>query len=172
MQIGIVAKKVGVSVDAIRFYERNALLPRPTRTQGGFRQYGERDIETLAFIRRVQGLGFKLSEVRGLLSLRGSRMQPCAPVQRRLQAKLIDVRQKLENLHKLERELRLALRSCDNELRKRDGHCRSCGTQMLEKAVAVNENRSFVHRRVPVSSRRNEAGARCFGHGRCFGGDS
>ena len=75
MQIGVVAKKVGLSVDAIRFYERNALLPRPARTQGGFRQYSERDIETLAFIRRVQGLGFKLSEIRGLLSLRGSRMQ-------------------------------------------------------------------------------------------------
>src|SRR6267142_74657 len=50
MQIGIVAKKVGLSVDAIRFYERNALMPRPARTQGGFRQYGERDIETLTFI--------------------------------------------------------------------------------------------------------------------------
>jgi DNA-binding transcriptional MerR regulator len=50
MQIGIVAKKVGLSVDAIRFYERNALLPRPARTQGGFRQYGDRDVETLAFI--------------------------------------------------------------------------------------------------------------------------
>jgi DNA-binding transcriptional MerR regulator len=123
MQIGIVAKKVGLSVDAIRFYERNALLPRPARTQGGFRQYGERDIETLAFIRRVQGLGFKLSEIRGLLSLRGSRMQPCAPVRRRLQAKLADVRQKLENLQKLDHELRLALRSCDKELRKQGAHC-------------------------------------------------
>jgi len=123
MQIGIVAKKVGLSVDAIRFYERNALLPRPARTQGGFRRYGERDIETLAFIRRVQGLGFKLSEIRGLLSLRGSRMQPCASVRLRLQTKLADVRQKLDDLQKLERELRLALRSCDKELRKQDAHC-------------------------------------------------
>jgi MerR family transcriptional regulator, copper efflux regulator len=123
MQIGIVAKKVGLSVDAIRFYERNALMPRPARTQGGFRQYGERDVETLAFIRRIQGLGFKLSEIRALLSLRGNRMQPCAPVRRRLQTKLADVRQKLENLQKLERELRLALRSCDRELRKQDAHC-------------------------------------------------
>jgi DNA-binding transcriptional MerR regulator len=123
MQIGIVAKKVGVSVDAIRFYERNALLPRAARTQGGFRQYGERDVETLAFIRRVQGLGFKLSEIRGLLSLRGSRLQPCAPVRRRLQAKLTDVRQKLEGLQKLERELHLALRGCEKELRKHDAHC-------------------------------------------------
>ena len=123
MQIGIAAKKVGLSVDAIRFYERNALMPRPPRTQGGFRQYGQGDIETLAFIRRVQGLGFKLSEIRGLLSLRGRRMQPCAPVRRRLQAKLADVRQKLKNLRKLERELQLALRSCDKVLRKRDAHC-------------------------------------------------
>ena len=123
MQIGIVAKKVGLSVDTIRFYERNALLPRAARTQGGFRQYGERDVETLTFIRRVRGLGFKLREIRGLLNLRGRRMQPCAPVRRRLQTKLTDVRQKLENLRKLERELHLALRSCDKELRKQDAHC-------------------------------------------------
>jgi hypothetical protein len=40
MQIGIAAKKVGLSVDAIRFYERNALLRRAPRTEGGFRRYG------------------------------------------------------------------------------------------------------------------------------------
>ena len=123
MQIGIVAKKVGLSVDAIRFYERNALLSRPARTQGGFRQYGELDAETLAFIRRVQGLGFKLSEIRDLLKLRGNRLQPCAPVQRHLQEKLADVQRKLSDLHKLEHELRLALRSCNKELHKRSAHC-------------------------------------------------
>src|SRR5580704_6016714 len=123
MQIGIVAKKIGLSVDAIRFYERNGVLPRPARTQGGFRRYGENDIETLTFVRRVQGLGFKLSEIRGLLRLRGNRLQPCAPVQRRLQEKLTDVQRKLGDLQKLEHELRLALRNCNRELRKRDAHC-------------------------------------------------
>ncbi len=123
MQIGIVAKKIGLSVDAIRFYERNALLPRPPRTRGGFRQYAESDVETLAFIRRVQGLGFKLSEIRALLRLRGNRLQPCAPVRRRLEEKLSDVQRKLTDLHTLERELRLALRSCNRELRKRPAHC-------------------------------------------------
>ena len=123
MQIGIVAKRIGLSVDAIRFYERNGLLPRPPRTEGGFRRYGENDVETLAFVRRVQGLGFKLSEIRGLLRLRGNRLQPCAPVQRRLQEKLADVQRKLSDLHKLEHELRLALRSCNKELRKRSAHC-------------------------------------------------
>ncbi len=123
MQIGIVAKKIGLSVDAIRFYESNGLLPRPPRTEGGFRRYAETDVETLAFVRRVQGLGFKLSEIRGLLNLRGNRLQPCAPVRRRLQEKLVDVQRKLTDLHKLEDELRLALRSCNRELRKRPAHC-------------------------------------------------
>lgn len=123
MQIGVVAKMMGLSVDAIRFYERNSLLPRAARTQGGFRQYGESDVETLAFIRRVQGLGFKLSEIRSLLKLRGNRLQPCAPVRRRLQEKLADVERKLTDLHRLEHELRLALRSCNKELRRRTAHC-------------------------------------------------
>jgi len=123
MQIGIVAKKIGLSVDAIRFYERHGLLPRPPRTEGGFRRYAEKDVETLAFVRRVQGLGFKLSEIGDLLKLRGNRLQPCAPVQRRLQEKLADVQRKLGNLHKLEHELRLALRSCNKELHKRSAHC-------------------------------------------------
>lgn len=121
MQIGIVAKRIGLSVYAIWFYERNGLLPRPPRTEGDFRRYDESDVETLAFVRRVQGLGFKLSEIRELLRLRGNRLQPCAPVQRRLQEKLSDVQ--LSEFHKLEHELRLALRSCDRELRKRSAHC-------------------------------------------------
>ena len=123
MHIGSVAKRIGLTPDAIRFYERNALLPRRPRTEGGFRHYGESDIETLAFIRRVQGLGFKLREIRSLLDLRGSRLQPCAPVRRRLQAKLIDVRKKLADLQKLEHELRSALNTCHKELRKQNAHC-------------------------------------------------
>jgi DNA-binding transcriptional MerR regulator len=77
MHIGGVAKKIGLTPDAIRFYERNALLPRPSRTAGGFRQYADTDLETLRFIRQAQGLGFTLKEVRELLALRGSRLQPC-----------------------------------------------------------------------------------------------
>src|SRR5260370_22296708 len=123
MQIGAIGKRIGLSVDAIRFYERNALLPRPPRTEGGFRQYDESDVETLGFIRRVQHLGFTLREIRDLLELRQSRLQPCAPVRRRLEEKLADVQRKLADLQKLEHELRMALRSCDKEMRKRSAHC-------------------------------------------------
>ncbi len=123
MQIGAVGKKVGLSVDAIRFYERNSLLPRPPRTDGGFRQYGDSDLETLGFIRRVQDLGFTLREVRDLLELRRNRVHPCAPVRHRLEQKLADVQRKRADLQKLEHELRSALRSCNTELRKRNAHC-------------------------------------------------
>jgi DNA-binding transcriptional MerR regulator len=123
MQIGAVGKRVGLSVDAIRFYERKALLPLPPRTQGGFRQYSENDVDTLSFIGRVQNLGFTLREVRDLLNLRRSRLQPCAPVRRRLEEKLADVEQKVSDLQKLEHELRLALRRCNKEMRKRSAHC-------------------------------------------------
>ncbi len=123
MQIGIVAKKIGLSVDAIRFYERNALLPHASRTAGGFRRFGESEIETLPFIRRVQGLGFTLNEVREFLELRQSRVQPCVPVRRRLKQKLNHVHRKLTDFQKLKHELRVALRSCNKELHKQSARC-------------------------------------------------
>jgi DNA-binding transcriptional MerR regulator len=73
--IGSVAKRIGLTPDAIWFYERNELLPGPPRTEGGFRLYGESDVETLAFGRRVQGLGFKISEIR---EVAGSERKPFA----------------------------------------------------------------------------------------------
>jgi DNA-binding transcriptional MerR regulator len=138
MRIGTVAEMTGLTPDAIRFYERSALLPPPLRTAGGFRQYGDADLETLAFIRRVQGLGFKLGEIRGLLRLRGNRVHPCAPVRRRLHGKLVDVRRKIAHLRKLEHELNLALRSCDRELRKRKAHCPILRNQRLRRPGGAN----------------------------------
>jgi DNA-binding transcriptional MerR regulator len=93
MHIGRVAKKIGLTPDAIRFYERNSLIPRPSRSAGGFRQYGDADVETLRFIRQAQHLGFSLKEIRELTALRSSRLQPCAPVCLRLETKLSQVRQ-------------------------------------------------------------------------------
>src|SRR6266566_4951714 len=127
MQIGVVAKKTGLSVDAIRFYERSALLPNAPRTAGGFRRYGESDLEALAFIRRAKALGFTLSEVRELLELR----------RRGLEQKILQIRQKLAGLQKLRRELNLALRACNRAGGKRSVRCpllREPATRKLERA--------------------------------------
>lgn len=126
-------KKIGLTPDAIRFYERNALLPRPPRTAGGFREYADTDVEMLGFIRRVQSLGFTLQEVRELLELRRRKLQPCAPVRRRLEQKLLHVRAKLADLQKLEHELRTALRACNRKLRTRSSRCPLFSEPVAEK---------------------------------------
>lgn len=123
MRIGAMAQKAGISVDAIRFYERNALLPKAPRTHGGFRQYAETDVDTLLFIRRAQRLGFSLHAIRGFLKLRCNSSQPCKQVRRQLSAKLADIQRKMTELRELEQELRAALRRCDEELRKGNARC-------------------------------------------------
>lgn len=119
MQIGTIAKRIGLTVDAIRFYERNGLLPHPPRTLGGFRQYDQRDLETLAFILRLRGLGYGLKEVRGLLDLLRGMLQPSPFVRRRLEKELVGARHKVADLRKLKFELRSVLRRRDPEGCKR-----------------------------------------------------
>jgi DNA-binding transcriptional MerR regulator len=123
MYIGNVAKTAGLTPDAIRFYERKYLLPRPPRSEGGFRQYTESNVEMLAFIRQVQALGFTLTEVRGLVDLRRGELQPCARVGSQLQEKLVQIRRKRAALETLEQELRAALRICNAGMRRRPNHC-------------------------------------------------
>ena len=65
-KIGQVAQETGLSIDTIRFYEKQGLLKRSPRTEGGFRLFGISDIETLKFVRGAQELGFSLNEIREL----------------------------------------------------------------------------------------------------------
>ena len=69
-RIGELATQGGVSRDAIRFYEREGLLPRPRRTPSRHRIYDHRAIEQIRFIRRAQDLGLSLADIRQLLALR------------------------------------------------------------------------------------------------------
>ena len=65
MQIGELAKRTALTADAIRFYEKRRLLPKPIRSTGRFRLYTDDDTERLRFIQQVQGLGFSLAEREG-----------------------------------------------------------------------------------------------------------
>jgi DNA-binding transcriptional MerR regulator len=66
LQIGEVAAETGLTIDAIRFYEREHLLRVTARSRGGFRLFSKSDIDDLAFIRNAQKLGFSLEEIRDL----------------------------------------------------------------------------------------------------------
>lgn len=69
MKIGELAKRAGVSVQAIRFYERRRLIRTPRRTPAGYRIYGEKDLESVTVIKKMQRFGFKLTEIRRVLQL-------------------------------------------------------------------------------------------------------
>ncbi len=115
-QIGRVARDTGLSVDTIRYYEKEGLLREPPRSEGGFRLYGSRDIEHLRFIRSAQSLGFSLGEIRELLLIQDERVKSCAHVRELIIQKLFSVHRKVEELKRLESDLQGALGKCDDAL--------------------------------------------------------
>jgi MerR family mercuric resistance operon transcriptional regulator len=72
MHIGKLARRAGVNIQTIRFYEREALLPKPPRNSSGYRSYDRTDLERVSFIKRNQELGFTLAEIKQLIQLHGS----------------------------------------------------------------------------------------------------
>lgn len=122
LQIGAVARRTELTVDTIRFYEKRRLLPKAMRTTGRFRLYTAQDIERIRFIRRMQALGFSLSEIRELGNLRARSVDACESVRKLLTAKLAEVRTKMRELERLESELAADLRKCKAELKHRRRH--------------------------------------------------
>jgi len=116
VHIGEAAKLAGVSVDAVRFYQKLGLVQVPVRSTGGYRLFEEDQIHNLKFVRHAQDLGFSLIEIRDLLALR-QKSHACAEVQSMLKRKVSAVREKIRSLAVLETELAKALRNCDRELR-------------------------------------------------------
>ena len=126
-RIGQVARQTGISIDTIRIYEKQGLLKRSPRTEGGFRLFGLGDIDTLKFVRKAQELGFSLSEIRELLILRSDHVPACSHVKELLDQKLTAVVQKIIELRILERSLKRALQKCKRELQSAAaGHQESC----------------------------------------------
>ncbi len=104
--IGRVAKLAGVKSDTVRFYERTGLLPRPTRTAAGYRVYGDAAARQLRFVKKAQGLGFSLDEVRRILSLRGGGKKTCDRVLAIAEATLGDTERRLAELQTFRDDLK------------------------------------------------------------------
>ena len=137
IQIGELAKQTGLSIDTIRFYEKQGLIKQPRRSEGGFRLFSADDLQKLFFIRRSQLLGFSLGEIRELLVLRDEKTQACRHVRDLLNQKLAAVREKIEELRTLEEELRSALTKCNREMKKMPAsHDKGC--PVLEEIGRAN----------------------------------
>jgi DNA-binding transcriptional MerR regulator len=151
VHIGETAKRAGVSVDTIRFYQKLGLIKSADRSASGYRLFDGGQIRDLTFVRRAQELGFSLNEIKELLALR-QRHHACSEVQYMLKRKLADVRAKIKSLARLEAELEGAFRNCNRELRlKREikhEHCCPLLTR-LDRLNGSNGTKHVSNRRKP-----------------------
>ena len=112
MNIGEAAGACGVSAKMIRHYESVDLLPPPARTDAGYRQYTEKDVHTLQFIRRSRDLGFSIDEIRGLLSLWQDRRRPSRQVKAMAQAHIAELEQKAQEILAMKSTLEQLVHCC------------------------------------------------------------
>ena len=142
MHIGDVADQTGLSVDAIRFYERSGLLHKPVRTEGGYRLFKDADVQELRFVRRAQALGFSLAEIKELIVIRQRHDHACNHVRDLLATKLDQVRAKISELQTLESDLARSLRACNRDLQgtKRSSTHQDC-CPLLTKLVEDGRHR-------------------------------
>lgn len=111
LTIGRLAAETGVGIEAIRYYQRQGLLPEPQRTDGRIRRYGSREIERLRFIKAAQKIGFSLDEIGSLLQLDDG--SGCAQARTLASHKLEEVRARLDSLNWLERVLSELISRCE-----------------------------------------------------------
>ena len=110
MTIGQLAEAAEVNVETVRYYHRRGLLPVPPRPTGGIRRYPENVLRRLRFIKRSQSLGFSLDEVEALLSLHDG--QTCRAARAIAEHRLTDVRQRMQDLSRLEAALARLVQRC------------------------------------------------------------
>lgn len=110
--VGELAREVGVKITTIRFYERRGLIPKPPRSESGYRVYPYEIVERVRFIKRAQELGFSLEEISGLLDLRVSADVDCSDVHAFATVKLALIAQKINDLQKMQRSLAKLMAAC------------------------------------------------------------
>jgi MerR family mercuric resistance operon transcriptional regulator len=101
--IGTLAKRAGVTVETIRFYQRRGLLAEPEKPLRGIRRYTEQDARRLRFIKQTQEMGFSLNEIVELLNLEDGRQ--CRDVRNMMLDKLASIRKRIEELRAMEKTL-------------------------------------------------------------------
>ncbi|QGQ26213.1 heavy metal-responsive transcriptional regulator [Gimesia benthica] len=121
LTIGKVAEQAGVGIETVRFYEREGLLEKPTRSASGYRQFNVDVVKRLTFISRAKELGFTLKEIKELLSLRVDSEICCEDVKAKVDVKIADIESKIATLHKIKKALVRLSTACGK--RKQTAEC-------------------------------------------------
>jgi len=112
--IGRLAKRAGVGIDTVRFYERRGLLPQPQRTASGYRLYSEDTINRIRFVRKAKQLGFTLDEIENLLRLQDRGGQK-SEVKAITTLKLEQIDAKITDLSRMRSVLETLARECSGK---------------------------------------------------------
>lgn len=115
LNIGQAAAASGVSAKMIRHYEDVGMLPAAKRTESGYRQYGDADVQTLRFIRHSRDLGFSLTEIAELLSLWQNRRRSSRQVRELAQAHIKELDEKLKELQAMKATLEHLVHCCHGD---------------------------------------------------------
>ena len=113
LKIGEVAKRSGVGIDTLRFYEKQGLLGRPARTESGYRLYPREVFEQIDFVKRAQALGFSLEEIARIVAERRAGGAPCSHVREVVRRRLAALDEELATLRRYRNELAKTLEGWD-----------------------------------------------------------
>ncbi|MEJ6006183.1 Cd(II)/Pb(II)-responsive transcriptional regulator [Paucibacter sp. AS339] len=134
MRIGALSRATGVDIETIRFYEKSGLLPGPSRSDNGYRDYAQSHLERLAFIRHCRALDISLADIGQLLASLNSRdSAQLAAVDGLVEAQLARVRARLASMRALEQQLEALKARCDGQHAHHEGQ--GCG--ILAELVAA-----------------------------------
>ena len=145
LKIGDVAKRTGIGIETLRFYERSGLLSRPARTEGGYRLYDAEALDTLDFIKRAQTLGFSLDEIKRIIAESRAGQSPCAEVREIVRQRLTELDERMAQMQRYRNELAATLKDWDAR-GEADGHF--CG--LIEES-RIQTNKPAV---TPLQRRR------------------
>lgn len=115
VKIGEVARQVGLTVETVRYYEKQGLIAEPGRNTSGYRQYSTDIVEHLYFIKRAKKLGFSLKEIKELVALRDIPGVSCKEVREQAREKIAGIRQKIAELQKIENDLMALISRCPGQ---------------------------------------------------------
>ena len=112
LNIGQTAKQGGVTVEALRYYEREGLIDAPDRDGNGYRRYAEAAVRHIRFIKRAQQVGFTLNEIKDLLSLQTDPAASCCDVRAQAADKVRGMEQKIAVLEGMKSVLSQWIEEC------------------------------------------------------------
>lgn len=115
MKIGEASNQSGVSQRMIRHYETLGLIPKAARRDSGYRDYDDKDVHTLRFIRRSRDLGFPIEEIGKLLALWQDRSRASADVKALATARAEELRRKEKEIQAMRRSLEELARNCHGD---------------------------------------------------------